>query len=448
MKTKILIVEDLAEFREIFRFQLEANGYEVDEAEDLNTAVEKIEFGNYHVCLLDLKLPDGNGIRLLDRFPDKLASRTIITTANVTISGVVDAIKKGAFNYLEKPVDPELLLAQVQKVVEVNRLKSEHQSLKTEVARDFTFDNIIYRSKEMQELVYRGRILAETSNTILIEGETGAGKEVFAHAIHNASLRKDETFLPLNCASIPTELFESELFGFEKGAFTGAMESYSGRFIQADKGTLFLDEIGELPPAIQAKLLRILDEKVIYQLKSQKSKHIDVRLVAATNRNLREEIQVKQFRGDLYYRLQESSLTIPPLRDRKEDILPLAEHFIRMFNEVYNKNVTRISPEVQNFLIQYSWEGNVRELKNTIKSIIPFKKNNTIELGDLSYSVVKGRESIGRQCLTLEEYSNRYVQKILEITNFNISRAAELLSVSRPLVYRVIKDLNLSPEKQ
>lgn len=440
---KILIVEDLPDYRAILRAQLESHGYTVEEAPNLETARGKLEFENYDVILLDLKLPDGNGLRLLDRFPAKLSGRTVVMTANATIPGVVEAIKKGAFNYLEKPVDPELLLVQVRKLQEVARIQAENQSLKTEVKQDYTFDSIIAHSKEMQDVVYRAQILATTENTILIEGETGVGKEVLSHAIHNASLRHSEIFLPINCASIPTELFESELFGFEKGAFTGAVDSYRGRFVQADKGSLFLDEIGELPLHIQAKLLRILDEKVIYRLKSSESQRIDVRLIAATNRNLLEEIDLKQFRKDLFYRLRESAVLIPPLRERMEDILPLARYFIKIFNEIYNKDVASMSNEVEHFFLNYPWNGNVRELKNTIKSIIPFKRSPVIELDDLSYSVVMSRETPASRYLTLEEFDSRYIQKILKIVNFNISRAAEILDISRPRIYRIIKELKI-----
>ncbi|NIM12822.1 MAG: AAA domain-containing protein [Candidatus Aminicenantes bacterium] len=264
-----------------------------------------------------------------------------------------------------------------------------------------------------------------------------------AHSIHHRSKRNSEIFLPINCASIPTELFESELFGFEKGAFTGAVDSYSGRFIQANKGTLFLDEIGELPLHIQAKLLRILDERAIYRLKSKKSVKIDVRLIAATNRDLMQEVRSKQFRSDLYYRLKESALTIPPLREREEDILPLIRHFIQVYNRIYNKHVTKISKEAENYFLDYSWEGNVRELKNTVKSIIPFKTNNIIEMDDLSFSIIGGKESRQRKLPTLEEHENEYMRKVLKITGFNITRACEILEISRPRFYRRLKDLQL-----
>ncbi|UCH96504.1 MAG: sigma-54-dependent Fis family transcriptional regulator [Candidatus Aminicenantes bacterium] len=440
---KVLVVEDQDDFRELVKLQLIQNNCHVDEAPDLKTASWKIEKGSYDVFILDVKLPDGSSIDLFDRFPEKLVTRSIIITANATIPGVVQAIKKGAFNYLEKPVDEALLIAQVKKIVEINRLRNEHHSMVTEVTSNFTFDDIIYESKQMQEVIDRAKILATTDNTVLIQGETGVGKEVLAYSMHNLSKRKDKIFLPLNCASIPTELFESELFGFEKGAFTGAVDSYCGRFIQANNGTLFLDEIGEFPLHIQAKLLRILDERAIYRLKSKTPIKIDVRLIAATNRDLIKEIKLKQFRSDLYYRLIESAITISPLRERVEDILPLIRHFIQVYNRIYNKDVTKISKEAENYFLNYSWEGNVRELKNTIKSIIPFKVNNIIEMSDLSSSLIGGKESRGKKLPTLEEYENEYMRKVLKITSFNITRACEILGISRPRFYRRLKDLQL-----
>ncbi|MCP4220740.1 MAG: sigma-54-dependent Fis family transcriptional regulator, partial [bacterium] len=360
---KILVVEDVEHLRELMKSQLETLGYRVDEAADLETAIRKTRMGTYDIFVLDLVLPDGNGIQLLDKFPEKTVSRTIIVTANPTIPSVVEAVKKGAYNYLEKPVDTELLKNQVEKIMEICRLKSEHRAMATEMASNFTFDDIVYQSKQMESVIARAKILAGTTNTILIQGETGCGKEVFSHAMHNFSARKEKVFLPLNCAAIPEELFESELFGFEKGAFTGATSNYSGRFFQADKGTLFLDEIGELPLTIQAKLLRILDERCIYRLKSREPVTVDVWLITASNRDLLQEIKVKQFRSDLYYRLQESTITIPPLRKREEDILPLFRHFVQVYSRVFGKEVSHISREAEHLLLGHRWEGNVRELK-------------------------------------------------------------------------------------
>ncbi|MCU0288963.1 MAG: sigma-54 dependent transcriptional regulator [Acidobacteria bacterium] len=311
----------------------------------------------------------------------------------------------------------------------------------------FTFSDIVCKSKQMEETIHRAQILATTDNTILLQGETGVGKEVLAYSIHKHSNRKHGIFLPIDCASIPSELFESELFGFEKGAFSGAEDSYCGRFIQADKGTLFLDEIGELPMNIQAKLLRVLEERVIYRLKGTNPIKIDVRLIIATNRDLDQEVKLKKFRSDLYYRLREAAITIPPLRERQEDILPLIHHFIRIYNRCNNKNVTKVSKEAENYFLNYPWEGNVRELRNTIKSIIPFKNNNTIEMADLDLSIIGGKDNGMKKIPTLEEYENEYIWKVLRITDFNISRACEMLGISRPRFYRRLRNWTWNTSK-
>jgi two-component system response regulator AtoC len=436
---KILIVEDKELMRRILKIHLKPLEFKIDEASTLQEADQKINRNNFAVILLDLMLPDGNALQLFDKHPQKMRDRTIVITSNATIPSVVTAVKKGAFNYLEKPVDKELLITQVMKVVELKRITNGFKSMQAEITSDYAFENIVYESPQMEEVISRAKVLAKTDNTILIQGETGVGKEVLAHSIHNYSPRRGEPFLPINCASIPAELFESELFGFEKGAFTGALDSYQGRFVQADKGTLFLDEIGELPLAVQAKLLRILDENLIYPLKSKKAVKIDVRLISATNKQLNDEINLNQFRKDLYYRLKESTLMIAPLRDRVEDILPLARHYIRIYNQIYDKNVTQLSRPAEKYFLNYSWKGNIRELKNTIKSIIPFKKSSTIEMDDLSYSIIDKKESPEERFLTLEENEKRYILKVLQATNSNISLAAEILGINRPRLYRKIK---------
>ncbi|MCP4218209.1 MAG: sigma-54-dependent Fis family transcriptional regulator [bacterium] len=443
---KILLLEDLPHVRAIIKDHLVHAGYHVDEAVDLKTASRKLGTERYDVVVMDLKLPDGESITLFDRHAAKLDSRSIIITANATVPSVVEAIKKGAFNYLEKPVERELLLTQVKRILRLNSIKEGHRTLANEVASNFRFDNIVYESPEMEAVISRARVLAQTSNTILIYGETGCGKEVLSHSIHNDSPRKDEIFMPLNCASIPTELFESELFGFRKGAFTGAVGNYNGRFVQADRGTLFLDEIGELPLHIQAKLLRVLDDRSIFPLKGHKPISIDVRLVTATNRDLAQEVKLKQFRSDLYYRLKESSIIIPPLRERVEDILPLIRHFIKVYNQAYDKNVTQLSAEAEKFFLTYPWGGNVRELKNVIKSIIPFKNDHIIGIDDLSYSLMEGGVAHDTRGLTLAEGERKLIYKVLKLTDFNILRSAKLLDITRPRLYRKMKEYDLEVE--
>ncbi|MCP4216201.1 MAG: sigma-54-dependent Fis family transcriptional regulator [bacterium] len=442
--TKILLLEDKPYVRAIIKHQLEFAGYRVDEAADIKAASRRLQLEFYDVVVMDLNLPDGRSISLFDSFAPRLDSRSILITGNVADPAVTEAINKGAFNCLEKPVEQSLLLAQVKRVLDLNALKEGHQALVNEVASNSRFDTIIYESRAMEAVVSRARVLARTGNTILIYGETGSGKEVLSQAMHNDSSRAGGTFMSLDCGSIAPELFESELFGFRKGAFPGAVGNYNGRFVQAHGGTLFMDEVGELPMYMQSKLLRVLDERSVFPLKAHPPIAVDVRLITATNRDLDREVKQEQFRSDLYYRLKESAIFIPPLRKRVADILPLARHFIHMYNHVFNKSVTGLSAEAENFFLTYSWRGNVRELKNVIKSIITYKMDDIIGIDDLSFSFMEGgRDTNG---LTLAEGERRLITKVLKLTEFNITRSADVLGITRPRLYRKMKEYHLEVE--
>jgi transcriptional regulator with PAS, ATPase and Fis domain len=277
----------------------------------------------------------------------------------------------------------------------------------------------------------------------LVQGNTGVGKEIMAKFIHKNSKRKDKTFLPINCSSIPEQLFESELFGFKKGAFTGASENYSGRFIQADKGTLFLDEIGEIPMHLQAKLLRVLEDEEIYQLGNNKPQKIDVRVIAATNKDLWEEVRADQFRKDLYFRLKGTMVHIPPLSERIEDIIPLVWHYVSIFNNLFEKKITRITKEAKVYLKEYPWEGNVRELKNTIKSIFTFKNSNAITVKDLMLTLHVSEKETKNPCVALQEHELKYIKEVLEANQFNIKKTAKILDISRSRLYRKLKLLDI-----
>lgn len=438
--SKILLVEDDDSLRELLKDELENYDYEVDAAADLHRARELLHNEEYSAIILDLKLPDGNGLELFAAHLEKLQNRTIVITANATISSAVEAIKKGAFNYIEKPFDESILQYQVKKIIEFGEMKSQNNLFKKEIISSYTFDDIIYESNEMKEIVYRAKVLANTDNIILIQGETGVGKEIISHSIHNGSKRSKEIFLPINCAAIPLELVESELFGFKKGAFTGADESYSGKFIQANNGTLFLDEIGDLSLQIQAKLLRIMDDSMIYLLKSQKPQRINIRVIAATNKDLEKEVELKNFRKDLFYRLQESTLHIPPLRERKEDIMPIVNYFLNTFNQLYKKNVTQVTKKAEMYLINHRWEGNVREIKNLLKSIIPFKKDDTIDIKDILFPLKKGGIDKKDAMIPLAQHERNYVRDVFNKTGLKKKETAELLDISLPTLYKYLKD--------
>jgi DNA-binding NtrC family response regulator len=442
----ILIIEDEMALRKSLKKLIELRGYQVDEAADFTSAVKMIRHSDNDIYLLDLKLPDGDGLQLLKKYREKMQGRTIIMTAHATISSAVEAVKSGAFYYLEKPLEEELLFIQIEKIVEITQLQQKNLSFKKELIPEHASDEIIYQSQKMAEVVSMAREFARTDNTVLLQGNTGVGKEIMARFIHDNSKRKNKAFLPLNCSSIPEQLFESELFGFRKGAFTGASENYSGRFIQADKGTLFLDEIGEMPVPLQAKLLRVLEDGVIYQLGNNEPQKVDVRLIAATNKDLREETRADRFRKDLYFRLKGSMIYIPPLRERKEDIMPLVWHFISVFNNLFDKQITRITKEAESYLMTYPWEGNVRELKNTIKSIFSLKNNEAITLNDLLLSLHSDEIDLEENILTLQDYELKYIRKVLESTNNNVKKTAALLDISRARLYRKLKLLDVHLE--
>jgi DNA-binding NtrC family response regulator len=445
---KVLLIEDEIALRRSLKKLLELRKYQVDEAEDFFSAAKNIRYYSYDIFLLDLKLPGGNGIQLLKKYKSKLEQKTIIMTAHATIPSAVDAIKSGAFYYLEKPLDEELLFIQMEKILGLTQLREKNLTLKKELTTQHSSDDIVYESKQMNEVISLAKKFARTDDTVLIQGNTGVGKEIMAKFIHKNSKRKNKTFLPINCSSIPEQLFESELFGFKKGAFTGAAENYSGRFIQADKGTLFLDEIGEIPMHLQAKLLRVLEDEEIYQLGNNQPQKIDVRIIAATNKDLWEEVRADRFRKDLYFRLKGTMLHIPPLSERKEDIMPLVWHFVSIFNNLFEKKITRITKEAEVYLMGYPWEGNVRELKNTIKSIFTFKNSDSITVKDLMLTLHLSERETKKPFVALEEHELKYIKEVLEANQFNIQKTAKILDISRSRLYRKLKllDIDISEE--
>lgn len=439
MADKILLIEDELALRKSLKKLLELRDYKVDEAENIRNAEKKLEYYDYDIYLLDMRLPDGDGLGLLKRNTAKMEGKTVVITAHATISNAIEAVQNGAFYYLEKPLDEELLFIQMNKISEITRLKQKNLSFKNELLSSHSSNEIIFASEKMAEVLEIARKYSQTNNTVLLNGQTGVGKELFAKFIHDHSRRNDKTFLPINCSSIPEQLFESELFGFKKGAFTGASDSYSGRFIQADKGTIFMDEIGEIPMHLQAKLLRVLEDDTIYQLGNNTPRTVDVRVIAATNKDLWDEVEAGRFRKDLYFRLKQSYVYIPALKERKEDILPLVWHFIEVFNNLFDKKISRITQEAELYLKEYPWEGNVRELKNTIKSVFSLKTDSIISLKDLQISLHRNTRKPDKSYVTLEEHELNYMKDVLETTGYNVKRTAEILDISRSRLYRKIK---------
>ena len=441
----ILIVEDDSSLRETLKNLLKRRHYRVSEAGTVKEAHHQLKKRFFDLILLDLTLPDGSGLDILRKIAVNYRNRIIIVSGTGTIDTAVEAMRRGAFDFLEKPVDRDVLLVTVKKAIELNRELDNYRKLKDELSDGSTFEKIIYKSKAMAEVVKKAKESARSDKTVLISGETGTGKELIAQAIHNSSERKKKPFITVNCAAIPINLAESELFGFEKGAFTGADNAYPGKFLLGDTGTIFLDEIGELHPEIQPKLLRVLESREISSLKSTRSKKLDIRVIAATNKNLSGPAKDTDFRSDLYYRIEEITIDIPPLRERKTDIMPLVHHFILIANITHSKQIRGIDKEAQKLLTGYHWPGNIRELKNTIDETIAFIRDTEVRAHHLPAKLRKQENTTLSESplLNLQELEKIHVKKVLRLTRHNIQKSARILGIGRPALYRKMKKYNL-----
>src|SRR5712692_4842400 len=366
MKARILVVDDAEKLRRVIELQLATAGFEVDKAGSAEEALKMVERAD--LVLTDLRLPGMDGLELLAAIRrQNMRSPVIVMTAFGTVENAVEAMKAGAADFLLKPFSLDHLMTVVHKALEVRALRDENRQLREELGRRYQLDNIIGRSPAMQDIFATITRVAPTRSTVLLAGETGVGKDLIARAIHFHSPRRDKPFVKINCTAIPENLMESELFGYEKGAFTGAVSTKPGKFEQADTGTVFLDEIGDVPGSVQVKLLRILQEREFERLGSNKVKHIDVRVIAATNQDLRAALEQGTFREDLYYRLNVVPINIIPLRERKQDIPFLAEHFLDKYAADTGNKVKSITPAAMSKLTEYHWPGNVRELENVIE---------------------------------------------------------------------------------
>ncbi|MBC8357524.1 MAG: sigma-54-dependent Fis family transcriptional regulator, partial [Candidatus Aminicenantes bacterium] len=364
---------------------------------------------------------------------------TVIITAYGSVQTAISAIREGAHDYIEKPFCPEKVELLIKNLVEHQNLIEENISLRRKIEDRYHFEGIIAKSPKMLKIFELIKTVAPTSATVLITGKTGTGKEIIARAIHHKSIRGDKPFIVTSCAALPESLLESELFGHEKGSFTGALERKKGKFEAADKGTLFLDEIGEINANTQIHLLRALEEKKITRVGSNEEIDVDVRLIAATNRNLKAIVKQEKFREDLYYRLNVVTIELPPLKDRGEDILPLAEHFLKKFAEENNKSIKIFSPEVVKFMLNYSWPGNVRELENMVERSVILSKNKTITLAEVPQDIIHPMPAEGK---TIELVERNHIINVLEETKGNISKAAEILGIRRMTLYNKLKKYN------
>lgn len=435
---KILVVDDEIGIRNLLRRVLKGEGYDVREAGSGEEAMDMAREDLPDLVLCDIKMPGKDGIETLADLKELSPNvEVVMLTAHSTVESAVTAMKLGAADYLKKPFDVEELKIVIDKILGVAELKRENADLREEVGLKYGIDRIIGADSKMQEVFEFIRTVAPTPSTVLIQGESGTGKELIAGAIHFLSPRRHKRFIRVNCAAISEELLESELFGHERGAFTGAVRSTEGKFILADGGSILLDEVSEMSPKLQAKLLRVLQEREIDKVGGREPVRVDVRVMATTNRNLEEEIRKGAFREDLFYRLNVVTISFPPLRERKSDIPTLVEHFIAKYNREMNKRIESIHPDAMQAMIRYNWPGNVRQLENCIERAIVICQGPRIELGhmppDIAYADAPPEAAIhsGFEVgMTVAEMERRLIFKTLEFTENNRTRAADMLGIS------------------
>ncbi|GIW47768.1 MAG: acetoacetate metabolism regulatory protein AtoC [Deltaproteobacteria bacterium] len=474
MREKILIADDEESIRWVLGNCLEKAGYKVEYAEDGTQALERIASDNFSLIILDIRMPDTNGLEVMRQIRSAgIDTPVIIITAQNTVKNAIDAMKEGAYDYLLKPFDLDEVKITVQRAVEsyrnARKLEQFRAALKEAIEPS---QEIIGKSPAMLKIYKTIGRIAEKDITVLITGESGTGKELIARAIHQNSRRKEERLVAVNITAIPKELLESELFGYEKGAFTGATIRKQGRFEEANRGTLLLDEIGDMPFELQTKLLRVLEEKRFYRLGSEKPVEVDVRVIASTNKNLEEEVALGRFRKDLYYRLNGITIEIPPLRERKEDIPLLVEYFIDRYGKEFGIGKRVISEEAKEILLEYNWPGNVRELENTIKRVLvlssdsiitadilleaaPYLKGKTPGKADsldklisshlinLINSHEEGPRGEGIYGTIIKMVEKPLIETVLKLTRGNKKKAASLLGINRNTLSKKIEELGI-----
>ncbi|UCH07621.1 MAG: sigma-54-dependent Fis family transcriptional regulator [Deltaproteobacteria bacterium] len=453
---RVLIVDDDPVILEVIGDILKKNGYEVVAAPNGAAGIRELERKYFDLVLTDLVMPDVDGMEVLNHVVSTSPKAIcIILTGHGTIKSSVEAIKKGAFDYITKPITADELLVVIEKALKFRNLEEENIRLKKELQQTYGYDNLVGTSNAIKNIYDLIEKVADTDGTVLISGASGTGKELIARAIHYNSSRCDRPLVVINCGAIPEELLESELFGHEKGAFTGAYKSRIGRFEMANGGTIFLDEIGEMSPALQVKLLRVLQEKKFERVGGTKTIHVDVRIIAATNKNLTTAINKGKFREDLYYRLNVIPMKVPPLKQRKSDIPLLIDHFLKKFQKEAEKKITAFSPEAMDAMLKYDWPGNVREVENVIKRLTILCDDEVVTVEDLPEHIPhKGRavrvveEDFLEKGVTLhdavEDYEKRLILGALERSDWVKTKAAKLLNINRTTLVEKIKKQNLT----
>lgn len=439
-KRKILFVDDDPEMRELILEFFETEGYSVTEAQNGKDALQQIGQSDFDVVITDLRMQEMDGLALLREIHTHYPSvPVILITAFGSIETAVEAIKEGATNFVPKPFKMQTLRAIVDKAIEQKWMVEENQLLRGELKEKYSFHNIIGKSKPMQQIYEMIRQVAASQSNLLIEGESGTGKELVARALHFNSTRAERPFVAINCSALPETLLESELFGYVKGAFTDAKATKKGLFEVADGGTLFLDEISSMPLGLQAKILRTLQDGEIRPLGHTQNRKVDVRIIAATNKDLEKAIDEGVFREDLFYRLNVIRIILPPLRERREDIPLLGHHFLNHYARLNHKKISGFEQPAMSYLMNAPWKGNVRELENSIERAVVLSKGETItttELVPMSRTSRKGKFDFGGMLLPLREMQNIYIDKVLESVGGNKERAAQILGISSRTLYR------------
>jgi two-component system response regulator AtoC len=444
---RVLVVDDEENIRLVLRTLLKKQGYDVEVADGGEAALKALDSFDPDVILTDVRMPRMGGLDLLATLKAKQHPATVIVmSAYGNVDLAIEAIKAGAYDYVSKPFKPDEIVLALRKAEERETLRRENRALREQIQKDNQFESILAKSKEMLEIFRTISKIADFKTTVLVTGESGTGKELVARAIHTRSSRKGQPFVAINCGAIPENLLESELFGHRKGAFTDASSDRRGLFEEATGGTLFLDEIGELPLNLQVKLLRVVQEETIRRLGDTKDVKVDVRIIAATHRDLAADVKAGRFREDLFYRIHVLSIHIPPLRERREDVNLLIDHFVTRNNARLGTNMRGLSPEVRRLLLEYAWPGNVRELENTIERAMVLAESDIMQEGDLperirdaldpvQMQLASGELSVKKTTAAIEQI---LIRRALQKTKGNRTRAAELLEIShRALLYKI-----------
>ncbi len=440
---RILLIDDEEKLRSLLARIISLEGFSVVESGNLKMAQKIIEKEEPDVVLCDVKLPDGNGVDFIAAVKPKYPLiEIILLTAYGNISDGVQAMKNGAFDYITKGDDNDKVIPLLHRAIEKVTLQKRLLSLQKQTGNYYSFDSITGTSKAIVMAKELAKKVAPTDATVLLTGETGTGKEVFAQAVHNGSKRADKMFLAINCNAFSKELLESEIFGHKAGAFTGAIKDKKGLIEEAHEGTLFLDEIGEMPMDLQSKLLRVLETSEFIKVGDTKPTKVNVRFIAATNRNLKSEVEKGMFREDLFYRLNVFAIELPPLRERKSDILLLADIFLKWFSEKVNKNINGLSEEAKSALKNYIWKGNIRELRNMMERAVILEDGDTIDIDDLPFELrFVSSEDISSYDLSLVE--KQHIQKVLQHTSGNKTETARLLNIGLTTLYRKMEEYGL-----